>query len=164
MPSNRVIDRIHGLVCAATILAGFGTAQASAQTADDRTFFTFSGPVELPGVALAPGTYMFRLLLPDVDHGVVQVASADGKEMYGTFFTLPVQRATPPNNSEVRLTEPEAAAPAAIKAWWYLGDSTGFEFIYPRAQAVRGAMIPGESVRASEAQTSRTAVEPVNDN
>jgi plastocyanin len=56
MPSKRVGQRICGLVCAGTLLAGLGNSPASAQTADERTFFTFSGPVELPGIALAPGT------------------------------------------------------------------------------------------------------------
>jgi hypothetical protein len=54
------------------------------------TFFTFSGPVELPDTALTPGTYMFRLLAPNNDHSFVQVVSADGKEIYELFFTLPV--------------------------------------------------------------------------
>jgi len=78
MLSNRVGNRICGLVCAGTLLAGLGNAPASAQTADERTFFTFSGPVELPGIALAPGTYMFRLISPNNDHSFVQVVSAVG--------------------------------------------------------------------------------------
>src|SRR5580658_10870899 len=93
MLNNSVGNKICGLICAATMLAGFGAAQASAQTADERTFFTFSGPVELPGIALAPGTYMFRLIAPNNDHSVVQVLSADGREIYGLFFTLQVERA-----------------------------------------------------------------------
>jgi hypothetical protein len=46
--------------------------------------------VELPDTALTPGTYMFRLIAPNNDHSFVQVVSADGKEIYELFFTLPV--------------------------------------------------------------------------
>ena len=110
---NRVGNRICGLVCAGTLLAGLGNAPASAQTADERTFFTFSGPVELPGIALAPGTYMFRLISPSNDHSFVQVVSADGKEIYGLFFTLPIERAPLQSQADVRFAEsPAGATPA----------------------------------------------------
>src|SRR5580658_1872105 len=131
MLNNSVGNKICGLICAATMLAGFGAAQASAQTADERTFFTFSGPVELPGVALAPGTYMFRLPSSNTTHDLVQVLSADGHTAYGMFLTLPIQRETLPDQPDLRFMETTPGAPAAITAWWYPGDSTGFEFIYP---------------------------------
>jgi hypothetical protein len=111
---------------------------------------------------------MFRLLSPNDDHSVVQVVSGDGKQTYGMFFTLPVQRATPPNQPEVRFMESEAGAPPAIQAWWYLGDSIGFEFIYPGAR--REAPIAGGSARTTHTQTTTTAadrvseVESINDN
>jgi hypothetical protein len=161
MLNNRIGKRICGLVGAATMLAGFGTP-ASAQTADERTFFTFSGPVELPGVALAAGTYMFRLVSSNDDHSFVQVVSEDGKQTYGLFFTLPVQRAMSPGQAEVRFMGSAAGAPSAIQAWWYPSDSTGFEFIYPGGQARRDARIASESVSPTHTQTTKTAVEPVN--
>jgi hypothetical protein len=162
MLSNRVGNRICGLVCAGTLLAGFGNTPASAQTADERTFFTFSAPVELPGVALAPGTYMFRLISPDNDHSVVQVVSADGQENYGLFFTLPIERAPLQNQAAVRFAESAAGAPPAIQAWWNPYDSTGFEFIYPRGQARPGATVAGGSARATHAQATTTAADPAN--
>ena len=163
MLSNRVGNRICGLVCAGTLLAGLGNAPASAQTADERTFFTFSGPVELPGIALAAGTYMFRLIAPNDDHSFVQVSSADGKENYGLFFTLPVERAPLQSQAEVRFAESIAGAPPAIRAWWYPYDSTGFEFIYPRGQAARGTTVAGASARATHSQASTTAADPASD-
>jgi hypothetical protein len=51
-------------------------AAGSAQPADHRTYFTFSGPVELPGVALAPGKYLFRIANPESSGNVVRLASA----------------------------------------------------------------------------------------
>jgi hypothetical protein len=163
MLSKRVGNRICGLVCAGTLLVGLGNAPASAQTLDERTFFTFSGPVELPGIALAPGTYMFRLIAPNNDHSFVQVVSADGKEIYGVFFTLPVERAPLQSQAEVRFAESAAGAPPAIQAWWYPYDSTGFEFIYPRGQAGRGTTVGSASARATHPQAATTVADPAND-
>jgi hypothetical protein len=60
------------------LLAPFTASPASAQNFDERVFFTFSGPVELPGVALPAGKYIFRLPDPTSTHNVVQVLSGDG--------------------------------------------------------------------------------------
>ena len=163
MLSNRVGNRICGLVCAGTLLAGLGNAPASAQTADERTFFTFSGPVELPGIALAPGRYMFRLISPSNDHSFVQVVSADGKEIYGLFLTLPIERAPLQSQADVRLVESAAGAPPAIQAWWSPYDSTGFEFIYPSGQAGHGTTVASASARAIHPQATTTSADPAND-
>ena len=42
--------------------------------ADDwnkKTIFTFSGPVEIPGQVLTPGSYVFKLLNSDSDRHIV---------------------------------------------------------------------------------------------
>ena len=47
--------------CAAAILTLMSATPALAQgPIDSRTEFTFNQPVELPGVTLPPGTYIFR--------------------------------------------------------------------------------------------------------
>ena len=48
-------------IAAALMLAGPLTRDVSAQQPDthDRTMMTFSGAVELPGLRLEPGTYVF---------------------------------------------------------------------------------------------------------
>ena len=43
------------LACAAAVFACLMAAPVSAQPADKRTLFTFSGPVSLPGVTLPAG-------------------------------------------------------------------------------------------------------------
>jgi hypothetical protein len=156
MLCNRVSSKVCGVVFAVTMVAGLAGARASAQTADERTFFTFNGPVELPGVALAPGQYMFRLPAPDTAHSVVQVVSADGKKVYGMFFTLPIQRSTPPDKPEIRFLEAAPGAPPAIRTWWHPDDSTGFEFIYPKVHARRLAKNARGSVLTTRGETTRT--------
>lgn len=51
---------------------------------NELTYFTFTAPVELPGIALPAGTYMFKH--PDVNElQVVQVFSQDGQTIYRRF-------------------------------------------------------------------------------
>jgi hypothetical protein len=150
--SNR---RICSYVCAVAALILIGPS-ASAQLADRRTFFAFSAPVDVPGVALPPGKYLFRVADPDTGGKIVQVLSADGKKVYATFFSIPALRPEPADTPEVRFIETPAGVPPAIKTWWYPGESTGREFIYPRTQALRLARAASESVLTTR-QASTTA-------
>jgi hypothetical protein len=129
-------------------------ATASAQTPDKRTFFTFSGPVEVPGVALAPGKYLFHVV--DSSGRIVQVLSADGQKSYAMFFTIPAERPTPATEPEVRFIERPAGTPPAIRTWWYPGERTGWEFIYPKEQAQRLAKGAKEPVLTTQRQTTTT--------
>ena len=143
--------------CGAVALACFVASGLQAQTADERIFFTFSGPVELPGVGLAPGKYLFRL--PDARdaHDVVQVLSADGKTSYGIFFTIPDERLTAPDKPEVVFMEAPAGNPLPIRAYWMTGDTIGHEFIYPKERATRLAKNASEPVLTTQAHTTTTA-------
>lgn len=131
--------------CVCAVLA-FTSTVAYAQTVDNRTFFTFSQPVTLPGVTLPAGKYLFRN--PDTVSGrrVVQVLSADGKQAYAQLLTIPSQRLDAPKEPEIRFMETAAGTPAAIKTWWYPGNSIGWEFIYPKEQALRLAKGAGSPV------------------
>ena len=149
-------SRMCRVVCIVAVLAWFMSAGGSAQTADERTFFTFSGPFELPGVALPSGTYLFRLADPDGGRGVVQVLSADGKKAYGMFFTRADDRITPSDKPEVRFMETPAGVPPAIKSWWYPLNLEGREFIYPKEQARRLAKNVTEPVLTTQAATTTT--------
>src|SRR5580698_5381358 len=112
---------------AMTLCAGLIAGTASAQTHDERVLFTFSAPVEMPGVALAPGKYIFRLADPDSGRRVIQVVSADSKRVYGMFFTRDIQRPTASSDAEVRFMESPANTPPAIRTMWYAGEVAGRE-------------------------------------
>ena len=87
---------------------------------------TFSGPVSLPGVALAPGTYIFRKPAGNV----LQVSNAK-HQPYALLMTRPVSRGRT-DGYEIVLGTPLAdGAPRRIEAWFAPGESTGQELIYP---------------------------------
>ena|SRR5215204_1749701 len=118
--------------CAVVILGLFMPATAAARPVDSRTYFTFSSPVELPGVMLHEGEYLFRIIDTTGSRRIVQVLSADGSQVYGMFHTIPAQRLDEPSEeAAVRFWEAPSALPPAIKTWWYPGDSQGREFLYP---------------------------------
>jgi hypothetical protein len=109
-----------------------GTADAF--TYDKRTYFTFNQSVALPGVTLPAGTYMFRLADPDTTRRVIQVSDKQGTQSYALLLTMPADRADASKDSEIRFLETPASAPRAVSAWWYVGDRTGYEFIYSKKQ------------------------------
>jgi hypothetical protein len=127
--------RMLRLACAVATLAALPVAALAQGPRDQRTYFTFSQSVDLPGKTLAAGTYVFRLVDSPSNRHIVQIVSEDGKDVQATLMTIPARRMDPPEDPEIRFMETAAAAPSAIKTWWYPGNTTGHEFIYPRKQA-----------------------------
>jgi hypothetical protein len=138
-------------------LLAFVATPTTAQPADKRTVFKFSGPVAMPGVTLPAGEYLFRLANPDSGRNVVQVLSADGSRAYGMFFSMRADRFEPAATPEVRFMETAAGAPAAIRTWWYPGERSGYEFVYPKEQARRLAQGTSQPVLTTQAQTTTIA-------
>jgi hypothetical protein len=145
-----VFDVVIALVALFTVLP------ASAQTFDERVFFTFSAPVELPGVVLPQGKYIFRLADPTTTRNVVQVLSGDGMKSHGIFFTVGADRLDPAPKPEIRFMETAPGTPPAIRAYWNGGETRGHEFIYPKEQARRLAKTSKEPVLTTAAQTTTT--------
>lgn len=147
MPTRFLRLSIGGLV-----LAALTAGAALAQPFDKRTYFTFSGPVAVPGVTLPAGEYLFRLA-DSQSRDVVQILSADGKTPYAQFFAYRPQRLDAAKEPEIRFMETAAGMPAAVKTWWYPSERTGYEFVYPKRQARLLAKGTGEPVLTTVAET-----------
>ncbi len=132
---------IAALALAVTVaVCSLVATPAYASEYDELTYFTFSGPVELPGVALPAGTYMFRL--PDGNNPrIVQVLSQDGRTVYGMFLTVPESKANPVDEPTVTFNGSSGKAPKEIRSWFYQGNSVGGEFIYPEGDTHRLARV-----------------------
>ena len=152
----------RSLVCTVTFLTVL-TTTVVASPLDRETYFTFNTPVSIPGVTLPAGTYMFRVPDPNV-RDLVQVLSADGRTLYGTFFTMRTPLPKAPSKAEVRFLERRADAPYAIRAWWYPGERAAFEPIYPRKQAMFLARATGDAVLSSRATAAALREANVSDN
>ena len=139
--------KLYCSVALAGALAVAFAGPASAQPVDQRTYFTFSGPFELPGSKTLPaGKYTFRVMDSPSNRHIVQVLSQDGRRLHATVLAIPAQRQDPPSEPEIRFMEAPANTPPAIRTWWYPGRTIGHEFIYPKSQARRLAARQTEPV------------------
>ncbi|MEI9976761.1 MAG: hypothetical protein WDO73_34710 [Ignavibacteriota bacterium] len=131
MKNNRLKVALVALVS----IASWISPAAKADEWDQKTTFTFSGPVEIPGQVLSPGTYVFKLADSQADRNIVQVFDKSQRHLYGTF-----------------LRHPGSAATTVRKADHYVRrKSGGF------AGSDQGVVLPGRyvwsPVRVSEAQS-----------
>jgi len=69
------------------------TLNVGAQQPDtrDRTIMTFSSAVELPGMRLEPGTYVFRMA-DTASRNVIQVLDQEEKNQLGQWLFVPAER------------------------------------------------------------------------
>ena len=123
-----------------------GTFVAKSSVSDKLTIFTFSQPVELPGVSLPAGTYTFKVLDSLADRNIVQVWDKDQKKLYGTFLAIPDYTPNPSNKTIIKFSERTPGAPKAVKEWFYPGESMGWEFVYPQKRAMELAKASNQSV------------------
>jgi hypothetical protein len=143
--------------CCAAALAMLVASPARADVWNKKTFLTFSGPVQVPGVTLAAGTYTFKLADLTGNRHVVQVFDKDEKKIYTTILAIPDQRLEPTDKPVVLFAERAAGTPQAIKAWFYPGETIGNEFVYPKTQAIRIAKATHQTVLAASNDTTTTA-------
>jgi hypothetical protein len=102
---------------------------------DKTTKVTFSDPVQVPGKVLQAGTYIFRLLDDQGNRHIVQIYNEDHTSLITTVMAIPNERLQPTDKTVLLYDERPADQPMALAAWFYPGDNTGQEFVYPKSQA-----------------------------
>jgi hypothetical protein len=147
------------------LLAGLGflggmVPRATADEWDQKTIFTFSGPVEIPGQVLSAGTYVFKLADSSSDRHIVQVFSKDEKHLYGTFLSIPDERLRPAGKPIITFDERSAGSPEALRAWFYPGDDIGHQFVYPKDKAVALAKANNTPVPSMPAALAANTTKP----
>jgi hypothetical protein len=114
------------------MLFGLLGPSAVASEWDKKTVVTFDNPVEIPGVVLVPGTYVFNLENTWSDRHVVQVWDSNDRHLIATIMTVPVNREEPAEQSIFTFKELRADSPLALDSWFFPGDTTGQKFEYPQ--------------------------------
>src|SRR5215831_10907782 len=152
MRSSKVFRAILGLSLGATLYA----STALAQPEDKRTYFTFSAPIALPGVTLPAGRYLFHIVDTTTSRKVIQVQSDDQKRSFAMMNTISDTRRDPPKDATVAFYEAARGTPAAVKSWWYPGETIGYQFIYPRAQAKQLAKATGQPVLTTKSESTKS--------
>ena len=155
--------RKAALACVASAVLVLPLSAAAQGPANQDTFFTFSQEVELPGKTLPAGRYFFQLADSPSNRHIVKVMSEDRKQIHATLLAIPFySNERPTDEPQVRFMETPAQASGAagtnaIKIWFYPGNSTGHEFIYPRAQAMRVAARTGQPVLTTKTEEEISA-------
>jgi hypothetical protein len=160
--------RMLRVICGVALLTVCFAPASHADEWTKLTYFTFSAPVDMPGVTLPAGTYRFELADPESGRRVVRVSDKDGLKVRGTFLSIANQKLEPASKPLVMFKEAPAGAPEAIKAWWYPGETYGYEFVYPHDQAMKIAKASHESVLSTngtaKANTSTSDIARVDEN
>src|SRR5687768_12090720 len=155
--------RKAALACVTGALLTLPISAAAQGLPNQDTFFTFSQAVELPNTTLPAGKYLFQLADSPSNRHIVKVMSADRKQIHATLLAIPYYtNERPTDEPQVRFMETPAQASGAagsnaIKIWFYPGNSTGHEFIYPRAQAMRIAARTGQPVLTTKTEEEISA-------
>src|SRR5881296_4459930 len=84
MKTFRIAIAIIGVAMLITLLP----SNAKADVGDKKTFVTFDQPVEIPGMVLAAGTYVFRRA-SSTDPNLIQISGKDEKHVYATLLAIP---------------------------------------------------------------------------
>ena len=121
----------------ASFLVYVTQATQSVNLSPSEHLLIFPMAVQIPGAALPPGPYIFRLVTPSL----VQVMSATRSKVYATFFALNDSGDGDTNRERIKFGQyPEDDLPRIVG--WYLPGGSGFEFVYPKPKRK-----PAERVR-----------------
>ncbi len=142
--------------CSAALFLAIG---AQAQTWNKRTTLTFNQPVELPGVTLPAGTYVFRLIDLPAARNVVQVFNADESDVLAAILAVPHEHARAHDETVIGFEERSSGSPMAIHEWFYPGDLRGLEFVYPKERARELARETHQPVLAAAVTPEETPAE-----
>jgi len=136
---SKRLGRVLGIASFVGVMYIMFSISAFAQSYNRKTTVTFSAPVEIPGVdaqVLPAGTYVFKLLDSQSDRHIVQIFNKDETHVYSTILAIPNYRLKATDKTVMTFAERATGEPQAIRAWFYPGDNSGQEFVYPKKRAI----------------------------
>lgn len=145
------------------LCAVVGTLWSTAARADEwnkKTVVTFNNPVEIPGMVLPPGTYVFKLADTMADRNIVQIFNKHENHIYATIIAIPDYRLQPTGKTVITFEERAAGSPEAVRAWFYPGDLYGEEFVYPQARAMELAKANKQTVPSMPSEMATNVKQP----
>jgi hypothetical protein len=127
----RMLRAVQLSLCAVLLCATLGPG-VKADSWNKKTIVTFSDSVEIPGQVLPAGTYMFKLADSPSNRHIVQIWTGDESQILATIMAIPNHRPDPPDQTIIEFDERPGNSPMALHSWFYPGDNTGQEFVYPQ--------------------------------
>lgn len=146
------MSRLWSVLFTFVLAAGFLGPAANANAGNKEVLFTVNHAVEIPGRVLAPGRYEMRL--QQTGSPIAGVWSANGTHFYGYFDTDPVYRFHTAARTKIVLSKVGPHNPERLNEWFYPGEHTGNQFVYPSSRNIE--MAKGEvSNNQGAAQTAK---------
>jgi hypothetical protein len=118
-----------GMICL-ILLGTFFVPKGRADLSDRKTIVTFGQPIQVPGKVLPAGTYVFKLLHSS-DPTLVSIFNADETQFITTVRGISDFRVQTPDKTILQFEDRSSGEPEALKVWFYPGDNSGVEFVYP---------------------------------
>ena len=119
-----------GMTCLMLLGATFFAAKVRADESDEKTIVTVNEPVQVPGKVLPAGTYVFKLLDSN-DRTVVAIYNNNERHLIALIRGIPDYRPKTPSKSVLQFEQRPNGQPEALKSWFYPGDNSGVQFVYP---------------------------------
>jgi hypothetical protein len=156
------IVRYFGILCFTLVISMVFVIDIQADQWNKKTVIRIDQALQLPGITLQPGTYVFKLGDSSSNRHIVQVFNEDETEVLTTILAIPNYRLQPTGDSEFGFWETPRGTAPALRAWFYPGDNFGQEFVYPRNEATIITAAVGQTVPSISAEeqmeVSRTEV------
>ena len=122
---RNAIRTLFGVV----LLSAMATPTVKAVNMNNMTYMTFGAAVEIAGVTLPTGTYIFEVANPDSGANVVRVLSRDRSRVHLLKMTTPAYRErTSDMRTAITLGEAPAGKPAPIRVWFPEDETRGHRF------------------------------------
>jgi hypothetical protein len=134
-------------------------AASVADDYDKKTIITITEPLEVPGIVLQPGKYVFKLLNSSSNRHIVEVMNERMDHLYALTFTAAARKIQPKGRTVLTFYEGKGNQPHAIRQWYWPGELDGQEFLYPRKQAERISAVAGVKVPEGSIPTAKESGE-----
>ena len=133
MFTRTVLIRACGALLGLAVAVGTVATLSASARSNRLEHLTFSGPVGLPGVTLAGGTYSFEVANPETSADVIRVRSRTTDVVVFLGFTKLMERPKGmASNRSVLLGESRSGIAAPILGWYPTGDLVGHAFEYAK--------------------------------
>jgi hypothetical protein len=128
------------------VLVSFAPPPTLADEYDKKTVVNFSQPTEVPGIILQPGKYVIKLLNSSSNRHIAEIMNERMDHLYALTFTVAAERIDRSDKAILTFYEGANGQPQAIRRWFWPGEVTGQEFLYPKDQAARIASATNQKV------------------
>lgn len=129
------VSQFLAVVCFAALLAVVVVPAVRADAIDQETIVTFSQPVEVPGMVLPAGRYVFQLADTVGTRNLVEIWNANRTHLYTMVEAIPAERMKATGKSVFTFERLAPGSPEAIKYWFYPGEWDGLQFTYSMSHA-----------------------------